>query len=308
MIALVALVRVGYAYHWTGFGQAKVGGEVQSAKTLWDWMDLLVVPSVLALGGYLFTRSENSRTRKIADLQRQDDLLRAYLDGIAELLADKERPLRAPRPDGDLTTVARARTLTVLPRLDGERKRSALQFLYESGLIMKAPVVGQSGSIESPQPIIDLRGADLSGADLSAPISLMQAHLSTTKLNEANLGGALLLGANLAAADLMGANLRGASLGDADLGAADMRDADMRDADMRGAILWLADLRHASLGSADFSGADLGGADLSGARGITNEVLAAQAGSLRNTTMPDGQNFRDWSNVIQEREDRRPES
>jgi hypothetical protein len=26
--------------------------------TLWNWMDLLIIPVVLAIGGYLFTRSE----------------------------------------------------------------------------------------------------------------------------------------------------------------------------------------------------------------------------------------------------------
>jgi hypothetical protein len=27
-------------------------------KTFWDWLNLLIVPVVLAIGGYLFTRSE----------------------------------------------------------------------------------------------------------------------------------------------------------------------------------------------------------------------------------------------------------
>jgi len=38
--------------------------------TLWDWLDLLIVPIVLALGGYLFTRSENRRALDVANQQR----------------------------------------------------------------------------------------------------------------------------------------------------------------------------------------------------------------------------------------------
>jgi uncharacterized protein YjbI with pentapeptide repeats len=53
-----------------------------------------------------------------------------------------------------LCSVARARTLTVLPRLEGDRKARVVQFLYESGLIAKN------------RPIVAMSGADLSGANL----------------------------------------------------------------------------------------------------------------------------------------------
>ncbi len=123
--------------------------------TLWDWLDLLIVPAVLAIGGYLFTRSENRATRVAAEQRAQDEALQAYLDGMSQLVTDKDRSLhRSPRSD-HLRTVARARTLTVLSRLDGDRKARVVQFLYESVLI----------NIE--HPIIDLTGADLSGANLS---------------------------------------------------------------------------------------------------------------------------------------------
>src|SRR5438445_4683284 len=45
--------------------------------------------------------------------------------------------------------------LTVLHRLDDDRKKSVLQFLHESGLIYR------------DKGIIDLSGADLSGTNLS---------------------------------------------------------------------------------------------------------------------------------------------
>jgi hypothetical protein len=44
----------------------------------------------------------------------------------------------------------------------------------------------------------------------------------------------------------------------------------------------------------DLTGADLSRANLSDADGITNEVLAQQAKSLKDATMPNGQKYEDW--------------
>ena len=145
-VALLFLIYLGYSYPQTGFGKAKVPQGVQPAKTLWDWLGLLVVPAVLAIGGYLFARSENQRMRENADQQRtldreladerrQDDMLQAYLDEMSQLLTDKERPLHRAELGDYLSTVARARTITALSRLDAKRKGSLIQFLYEAGLI-----------------------------------------------------------------------------------------------------------------------------------------------------------------------------
>src|SRR5688572_24135763 len=63
LIIVLVLVRIGYAYEWIGFGQTEVKGEIRSSKTLWDWLNLLIVPVVLAIGGYLFTRSDTKATQ-----------------------------------------------------------------------------------------------------------------------------------------------------------------------------------------------------------------------------------------------------
>jgi cytochrome c oxidase assembly factor CtaG len=54
-IALVVMISSGYDANWTGFGQSPVNDKQDPAKTLWDWLDLLIVPFVLALVGYLLT-------------------------------------------------------------------------------------------------------------------------------------------------------------------------------------------------------------------------------------------------------------
>jgi uncharacterized protein YjbI with pentapeptide repeats/drug/metabolite transporter superfamily protein YnfA len=190
-------------------------------KTLWDWLDLLIIPVVLAIGGYLFTRSENRATRTSAEQRAQDEALQAYLDQIGQMLLDKEKPLRQSNEADEVRTLARARTLTVLERLDGDRKGSVARFLYESGLINR----DRTTTIETA-PIVNLKKADLRGAILSR-----------TNLELANLYRA----------DLKRANLRGAVLSQASLFRADLKEADLRGTDMRNTILYFADLEEANL-------------------------------------------------------------
>ena len=97
LVALYVLIRIGYTVPTTGFGQTEVKECVQPAKTLWDWMDLLIVPIVLAIGGYLFTRSENRATQATAERQHratqaaaerraQEEALQGYLDQMSDML------------------------------------------------------------------------------------------------------------------------------------------------------------------------------------------------------------------------------
>ena len=171
--------------------------------TLWDWIKLLIVPAVIAGGGLWFNRQQRERELEIAREQRdreveiadqrsQDEALQAYLDGMSQLLTDKDRPLHRAQLGDSLSIVARARTLTVLPRLDCERKARVVQFLYESGLITANRV------------IVEFRGADLEGANLSGA-NLGLATLRGATLRGATLDGAFLHGANLNGADLDGA-------------------------------------------------------------------------------------------------------
>jgi hypothetical protein len=202
LVVLLRLIRLGYAYPWTGFGQSKVDATIEPAKSLWDWLDLLIVPVVLAIVAYRFSRSENRATQAAAERRAQDDALYAYLEGMSQLLIDKELPLHGAKRGDSLSTVARARTLTVLSRLDRGRKRSVLQFLYESRLIdQKQARLNESDLIGRRHNIVSLAQADLSEADLE-----------WANLSEADLSGSNLSGANLSGTDLSGADLRWADL------------------------------------------------------------------------------------------------
>lgn len=51
--------------------------------TRWDWLELLVVPAVVAGGGIWFNRQQRERELEIAQRRAQDKALQAYLDGMA---------------------------------------------------------------------------------------------------------------------------------------------------------------------------------------------------------------------------------
>jgi hypothetical protein len=95
--------------------------------------------------------------RELADQRAQDEALQAYLDQMSGLLL--ERDLRASEKGSEVRTLARARTLTVLGRLDPSRKEAVMQFLVEAKLVQR---------VAERDPIIRLSDANLSGAHLSS--------------------------------------------------------------------------------------------------------------------------------------------
>ena len=304
LTAIIVLLAIGGAsLGWTGFGD----------KTLWDWLQLLsalAIPVVLAAAGFWFTSQQDQRQqeiedrrakqaqeienqraeaeRRLAEQRAQDEALQAYLDQMSSLLLEKD--LRASEKRSEVRTLARARTLTVLGRLDPSRKADVIQFLVEADLVQRA---------DGRDPIIGLSGADLSGADLS-DANLSGANLrGAFLLSEANLRGAFLSDADLSDAVLSDANLRDANLSYANLSYANLRGAFLRDANLFAANLSYANLGNANLSGANLSEADLSyanlfAANLSSAEGITNEQLDAQAESLAEATMPNGQKYEDW--------------
>jgi uncharacterized protein YjbI with pentapeptide repeats len=255
-------------------------------KPLWDWMDLLIVPFMLALVTVAFTLYQDNRQNRIEERRAdsalkteeqraQDAALQAYLDQMGTLLLKED--LRTSADDSEVRTLARARTATVIQRLDADGNRNVIRFLDEAGLTK----VGQS----SPGLLagVDLQGAHLGGVDLDGTdLSILYAdrlddrntNLSDADLNDANLSGANLSGANLNDANLSDANLSEANLSDANLNEANLSDANLNEAKLTWASLSRANLRgaeivaklhEANLHDADLSDANLSFANLSGA-------------------------------------------
>jgi hypothetical protein len=216
--------------------------------------------AMAALINLYFSRKnlENARAtlrqqRELDLTRRVDEALQAYSEQLGDLLLDKNLHGKE-HPYDETRVTARARTLAVLPQLDGDGKRSILQFLYEAQLINRWGKELQSkdhAPMKFKPRLVGLDGADL-----------REANLRYLTLEEAALQGVILE-------------------------KADLREAKLNKIDLGGAYLSGADLRKTELEDANLSGADLSGADPSGAKGVTEEQLA-QAKSLKGATMPDG--------------------
>jgi uncharacterized protein YjbI with pentapeptide repeats len=287
-IVAAVVITLGYVHMWgwtglTGTTQIQTTnkGEVTTTLpvpiTLWNWIQVLIIPGVLAYAAYWLNQRQSSTERRTTLDNQQAAVLDSYLDGMSDLLLNKK--LRESKSDDEeVRQVARAKTLTALRRLDPERKGELLRFLYEAGLIKKGThIISLSGAYLGGAILAgaNLRWADLTGANLT------EAQIYWAHLREADLTGANLIEANLTVTDLTGAHLREADLTGANLTGAHLRGAHLREADLTGANLSEADLSEADLREADLTGANLRGAT------VTEEQLA-QAKSLQDATMPDG--------------------
>lgn len=108
----------GYVWaDWTGFEQ----------KTLWDWIEIALIPITLALGAIWFeirerrVESERIEERRKLDLKiarenRQEVELDNFIEVMTELLLEKK--LKTD-PRDEVKDLARIRTLATLRRLDG---------------------------------------------------------------------------------------------------------------------------------------------------------------------------------------------
>jgi uncharacterized protein YjbI with pentapeptide repeats len=166
-------------WRWTGFAEIRrtkaEEEDLQPAKTLWDWLQLLVIPLALAGLAFLLTKSQNDRDQRREDqraaIQRataadaaREEALRAYLTQMSALMLD--RNLLRSRRGTNVRAVARTLTLTALRRVDGERRGLVVRFLNEARLLdsRDPKVYLANASLENAQ----LRGADLERAFLRA--------------------------------------------------------------------------------------------------------------------------------------------
>jgi hypothetical protein len=227
IIFLRDLFLVNYrGYQWkagTGF----------SDKTLWDLIEIIVVPLTLAWVVVYLNRASRERELRIAEQAHKDDqqmsldrnreaTLQNYLAQMGKLLMDNG-PVKI-RAESEIRNVARAWTMTTVGILDGKRKGYLLQFLKEAGLIDRI------------NTSIDLKGANLSNTNW------VKGDLSSTNLRGVLFSGALLLEGNFQNADLSEANMSHSHLTNANFTSSILRDAlfgesDLLNADFSDAIL-----------------------------------------------------------------------
>jgi uncharacterized protein YjbI with pentapeptide repeats len=227
-----------------------------------------LVSALIALIGVLMTQivnthltSSTQENQQVLDQEaRQNSELQSYLSTVGELPSNRD-------PAAD--TSAQAQTLTVLPDLSGEQKRTIMQFLYQAGLINK------------DNPRIKLYYADLTSANLKGT----DAQDNRFVLDNVNLRGINLQDADLEYISMEGANLSNSHLVNTNLSNADLSNANM----------YHAYLDNVDLSGADLSGADLSDVDLRNDTGLTQEQVDEATGDERTLLPDDLQRPATWS-------------
>ena len=173
----IALLIGGYFFNWTwtGFGPyTPPTSGLQRGKTLYEWLQLAIIPSAIAFGVLWFNRLQQKRDQQLADeraktereaanerakIEREaaekraqaereaaekraqierdialdnqrEATMKEYFDKMSELMLHEN--LRKSGKDDEVRKIARILTVTVLPRLDGGRKKNVVQFLSDS--------------------------------------------------------------------------------------------------------------------------------------------------------------------------------
>jgi hypothetical protein len=116
--------------------------------SLWDWLQLLIVPLVLALIGVAYTAGQQQKQQYEFEQQRaQEATFQTYLDVMRVLLLNEH--LKTADADSSARAVAQAQTLAAFRQMSNEDKGIALRFLHDSSLIQKnRPIVERQRGLE----------------------------------------------------------------------------------------------------------------------------------------------------------------
>ncbi|MBW4450066.1 MAG: pentapeptide repeat-containing protein [Spirirestis rafaelensis WJT71-NPBG6] len=286
-------IRILSQFNWSGFGEdsnksisteeiIKDGKFIttkrttivheESAKSLWDWLELssvLAIPIVL----YLFQTNEERRSQKRVELQKKqadelaktevkiekdkaeqlekiekdkaesnlrEEAFQIYIDRMSEILTNKTNQSQLfsdEYKDNPVKDIVRIRTTTILRRLekDKERQYRILHFLDDAellGFLFRNANLGSINLSGLSLPNIDFTGANLSKANLSEA-NLSDLYLCSTNLSGANLSNTNFNGANLNYANLSNSNLSNANLSNTSLDNANFSDANLNGVNLR---------------------------------------------------------------------------
>ena len=303
LLALVAvlagLILLGYAAVWTGFGEyISETGEFRRGKTLWEWLELVLLPLVIAGTATALAVWKWRSDRRQAALQLEHDREVAWRKVEAELqMADLRKD--SHREAAELQ--GRTERIIAKDHLHEDTLNAYLnrmsELVLERGLLSSDPddevrIMARARTLtalagmdsERKGTILEfLYSAKLinlsdSVGDLMLQVDLVDAKRPPVDLKQADFSGAYLAAVSLKGADLQEVDLRMADLRACDLSGANLRGADLSDADLTGARLVQANLREANLKDADLRSADLTGAVLKGSQMLGAQLTETEMG------------------------------
>ncbi len=273
---------------WTGIGDY-IGSlaKEQRGKTLWDILELLVIPIALAIIALYFNHHERESERKLSELrtqedrkiaeqrmeedrkiaadQQKEDILRSYLDDMGKLLIDKELKGEKDKKESPIIAVAQVKTINALRSLDKERRDYIFYFLNDAGLsewILEGISMNNLDFSGNRINNFNLRETDMNSSNLNQTI-LTEVNMTSARLFKASLQGSIMSLVNLSNAILIKCDFKNVSLWKVDFNGARMDSADFRSTRFLGDVNFSkADLHGVNFAHVDFQNAILTDANL----------------------------------------------
>lgn len=274
---------------------------------VWQLLDLLIVPAVLALGAWFLNKKQKETELEIGKKQRDEDariakeknqtdrliakdrnqqtLLDSYFDRMTGLILEKG--LKESVSGDEIRNIARTHTLSVLRNLDEKRKGQVLRFLYESNLVGKPAIIELHAAEFRLTDLIMVPLSLFADADGSSPKYWTEELITRFVMNDYDSfphNVTKAWSASLWKAELKDVDFSGAAFILTKFGYANLDEANFT-----GAILALANFEGANLRGASLQGADLRRANLSEATVTDNQLQTAK--SLEGAIMPNGEKY-----------------
>lgn len=256
-IGFIAAVILLYQANWSGL----------QGKNVWDWLELIIVPLVLAGGGLLLQRIEDRRTAREEAHEKQqardnlmDSIFQSYLDDMSDLMINHQLQTNL-----DIVTAHRDKEQTI-SSTDNELEKPSDESLaattVEAAKLAEATAVV---TVARARTVTVLKSLDVTRRNLLSNflretalvtgkrgtllthVDLSEMDLSKTDFYNFNFTGSLFYRTNLSDANLLKTNLMNAYLHRANL-----RYAGFSGTNLRQACLHLAQLEHAHFENVQF--------------------------------------------------------
>ncbi|CAF0996185.1 unnamed protein product [Didymodactylos carnosus] len=257
----------------------------ENIKDCHAWLTLVataLVPLMIGIFTVVMTiQQQSSASRQRQQEQQQADNLQnertfsTYVDDIAKLLLTKE-----VTTDNKALLYIRTKTLSSLRKLDPQRKKHVLFFLYESQLLQ------YDKAKKHDRSTLNLAGADLTHIHVTKLKNFNNLSLPGVDLNNASFINCQLQHSRFA--DSVMNNIRftnsfllGTRFSRCSLERADFRNTTLAQVSFKSALLRHADFTRAWTKGADFTNADLYGA-------LMTEKHLQEAELLDNARLPNG--------------------
>jgi len=220
---------------WTGFGESEINIFMDPAKSLWDWMELLIIPVALGIAGWALNNAEKSNSYKKESERAQNEIIDSFIKIFTQLILDKNLTKDS---DIQIKIIARTRIMFALNNIDRSRKRQILQFIYESGLIFN-------------KPTLNLNGANINNANLDEILltnaEIRGAYFINTSMKKTNLEESIFIGCDFTNANFTNSKVKNLDLSYTNLTGVKLKNMDLTSVNFLGAIFKNTKLNNSKL-------------------------------------------------------------